>query len=128
MKVFVYFNLHKKLFSVRAMEGKSKGKVIAHMQNLLLDNPKFKVSKAGRERVLREGRKNVHAGVVGDFCTTLTASDRVLWEPVRYNPYLFDSFVDDNKQPVAFADVAFMQVMPITKKPLINIGTYEVQE
>lgn len=128
MKVFVYFNLHKRLFSIRSMEGNNKGKVIAHLSYVLLDNPRFKVSKAGRDRVLREGRKNVHAGVVGDFCTSLIASDKVAWEPVRYNPYLFDSFVDDNKQPVAFADVAFMQVMPITKKPLINIGTYEVQE
>ena len=128
MKVFVYFNLHKRLFSVRALEGSNKGRVIAHLNYLLLDNPRFKVSKAGRERVLREKKKNVHAGVVGDFCTSLTASGKVSWEQVRYNPYLFDSFVDDKEQPVAFADVAFLQVIPITKKPLINIGTYEVQE
>ncbi len=128
MKVFVYFNLHKRLFSIKALEGERKGRVIAHMSLLALENPKFKVSKAGRERVLREGRKNVHAGVVGDFNPTKLFAENVTWEPVRYNPYLFDSFVDDNKQPVAFADVAFLQVMPITKKPLINIGNYEVQE
>ena len=128
MKVFVYFNLHKKLFSVRALEGSNKGKVIAHMESLALDNPKLKVSKAGRERVIREGRKNVHAGVVGDFTTHLLSSDKIAWEQVRYNPYLFDSFVDAEQKPVSFADVAFLEVLPMTRKPLIKVGTYEVQE
>jgi hypothetical protein len=128
MKVFVYFNLHKRLFSIKALEGEHKGKVVAHLSYVALDNPKFKVSKAGRERVLREGRKNVHAGVVGDFSPSVLSADKIVWEKIRYNPYLYDSFVDENEQPVAFADVAFMQVMPITKKPLIKIGTYEVQE
>jgi hypothetical protein len=128
MKVFTYFNLHKKLFSIKALEGEKKGRVIAHLPYVCIENPKFKVSKAGRERVLREQRKNVHAGVVGEFTTHLLSSDKVVWENVRYNPYLFDSFVDDDNKPVAFADVAFMQVKPITNKPVIQIGTYEVEE
>jgi hypothetical protein len=65
MKVFVYFNLHKKCFSVKALEGVNKGKVVQHTDNIVLLLPKFKVSEAGRQRVLREKRKNVHAGVVG---------------------------------------------------------------
>ena len=127
MKVFVYFNLHKKLFSIKSLEGDKKGRVIAHLPYVCLYNPKMKVSQAGRERVLREQRKNVHAGIVGEFSTNLCASDKIAWENVRYNPYLFDSFVDDESKPVAFADVAFMQIRPITNKPLIQIGTYEVE-
>ena len=30
LKCFVYFNLHKKCFSVKALEGPSKGRVFAH--------------------------------------------------------------------------------------------------
>ena len=67
MKVFVYFNLHRKLFSVKALEGPDKGKVIGHTTYLWLKDVTFKVSEAGRQRVLREKRKNVHAGVVGNF-------------------------------------------------------------
>lgn len=67
MRVFVYFNLHKKCWSIRAMEGNQKGRVIAHAQAVELANCTFKVSEAGRQRVLREKRKNVHAGVVGDI-------------------------------------------------------------
>lgn len=124
MKVFVYFNLHKKLFSVRALEGEKRGKVIAHMPMVTLENPKFKVSKAGRERVLREQRKNVHAGVVGDFCLDIIASNKIVWEHVRYNPYLFDSFVTQDNQPVAVADVAHLQVLMSTQKPTIRVGNY----
>lgn len=89
MKVFVYFNLHKKLFSVRALEGNMKGRVIAHVNEVHLSDAVFKVSEAGRQRVIREQRKNVHAGVVGklvpSFCGTGTQ--------VTYNPYLYSTFV-----------------------------------
>jgi hypothetical protein len=67
MKVFVYFNLHKKVWSVKALEGPNKGRVVAHRNALSLYHCTFKVSEAGRQRVIREQRKNVHAGIVGDW-------------------------------------------------------------
>jgi hypothetical protein len=36
MKVFVYFNLHKKCFSIKALEGAMKGRVVAHRDTVLL--------------------------------------------------------------------------------------------
>ena len=124
MKVFVYFNLHKKLFSVRALEGKSKGKVVAHLPSLWLDTPEFKVSKAGRQRVLREQVKNVHAGVAGyweDESSLYLAG--LTWHKIRYNPYLFDSFVDHTEKPIWFADVAKLCVN--NNKPILEAGVYE---
>lgn len=91
MRVFVYRNLHRKCYSVKALEGVFKGRVIAHTDSIVLSNVTFKVSKAGRERVLREKRKNVHAGVVGTIeedCPSFVATQQV-----RYNPYLFETFV-----------------------------------
>ena len=67
MKVFIYFNLHRKCFSVKALEGAKKGRVVAHVNDAIVYNPTFKVSEAGRQRVLRERKKNVHAGVVGQW-------------------------------------------------------------
>jgi len=67
MKVFVYFNLRKRCFSVKALEGMYKGRVIAHRDSLHLQDAEFKVSEKGRQRVIRERRKNVHAGVVGNW-------------------------------------------------------------
>lgn len=84
MRVFVYFNLHRKCFSIKALEGASKGLVIGHDHNVTLADVTFKVSEAGRQRVLREQRKNVHAGIVGTLVNSL---DNVGTERVSYNPY-----------------------------------------
>ena len=63
MQVEIYRNLHKKCFSIR-----HNGKVIDYLyddQELHLIDVKFRVQPAGRERVRRENKKNVHAYVKG---------------------------------------------------------------
>ena len=115
-KVFVYFNLHKKCFSVKALEGAMKGRVIAHRDNVLLFDATLKVSEAGRQRVIREGRKNVHAGVCGTWDETQYDSKTVgyirqLGLPVKYNPYVYDSFVAVNGDyPVKHGHLVAMHV------------------
>lgn len=91
MKVFVYYNLHKKMWSVKALEGERKGRVIIHCLNFSLANCTFKVSEAGRQRVLRERRKNVHAGIVGEWRDTIPCDDG---DMVSYNPYKGPHFFD----------------------------------
>ena len=99
MKVFVYFNLHKKCWSVKALEGENKGRVIAHEDFIILRDVVGRVSKAGRERVLREKRKNVHAGIVGEWVSDIDdslATNGDTWlapYDITYNPYKYDSFV-----------------------------------
>jgi hypothetical protein len=106
MKVFVYFNLHKKVWSVKALSGPNKGRVVAHLDRLVLDDCAFKVSEAGRQRVLREKRKNVHAGVVG----TLTDDQAdFAGVAVTYNPYKYNSFVTRNdEQPIHKARIVVL--------------------
>jgi len=107
MKVFVYFNLHKKVFSIKALEGPDKGRVIAHRRQLVLHDVIFKVSEAGRQRVLRERRKNVHAGVVGKWVNDLISVDHKT--QVTYNPYKHDSFITKhNEKPIRQANSAFL--------------------
>jgi len=61
--VEVYRNLHRRCFSIRSVE---TGRVIGHATDGVgLVRAEFKVSEAGRQRVLRERRKNVHAVVRG---------------------------------------------------------------
>lgn len=108
MRVFVYFNLHRKVFSVRALEGDRKGLVISHTASIVLDNVTFKVSEAGRQRVLRERKKNVHAGVVGEWSGVqqLDPQDMTL---VTYNPYKYSSFVVKTTElPINAARQAFL--------------------
>jgi hypothetical protein len=115
MKVFVYFNLHKKCFSVKALEGPQKGLVIRHTRFVWLENVRYKVSEAGRQRVLRERKKNVHAGVVGTLSQMPT--DRGFWlagwegcTPLKYNPYKYSTFVTaDFDQPVQYSDACYLE-------------------
>lgn len=88
MKVFVYRNLQKDCFSVKALEGPQKGRVVMRVKNLCLSSAFFKVSKAGRNRVLEMKQKNVHAGVVGQLCNM----NLQLTNEVTYNPYKSDTF------------------------------------
>ena len=98
MRVKVYFNLHKKLFSVVALEGENKGRVINHVSSIDLSMPIFRVQKAGRERVLKEKKKNVHAYVTGYICQLKSDDDiaeigNLEWVEATYNPYKYSSFV-----------------------------------
>ena len=105
MKVFVYFNLHKKCFSIKALEGQFKGLVIGHTNSVLLSDVTFRVSQAGRSRVLAEKRKNVHAGVAGHMADS-GAHDvhnryMMMGTAITYNPYKYTSFVQrSTEQPV----------------------------
>ena len=104
MKVYVYYNLHKKIWSVKALEGPNKGRVIAHTSMVVLQGCTFKVSEAGRQRVLREQRKNVHAGVTGELVAM--AGERAYFpypasSEVTYNPYKYETFVyKANEKPI----------------------------
>ena len=106
-KVFVYYNLHKHKWSVKDVK---TGRVIGHYYDVSLYNAKFKVSEAGRARVLKEKRKNVHAGVEGYLTTDVLArkmDGTILWESqserhrVTYDPYKYETFVTvSDKEPI----------------------------
>lgn len=90
-KVRIYWNLHKKCWSV---QDRKTGRVIRHETTCVLSDGKFIVRKAGQEKVRREGKKNVHAFAVG---TVSTLDSRAFMQdtcrPVTYNPYVNDTFV-----------------------------------
>ena len=66
-RVRVYRNLNNGMLSVKDHypDSPTYGKVIAYSSRVLIRSPDFKVSRAGHNRVLREGRKNVHAYIEG---------------------------------------------------------------
>jgi hypothetical protein len=115
MRVFVYFNLHSKVWSIKALEGAFAGRVVAHATYVQLRDVECRVSEAGRQRVIREQRKNVHAGLVGElrcydgkarlafewdgeFDATQNGRE---WFGITYNPYKGPTFVRrDNGEPV----------------------------
>ena len=101
-RVYVYRNLHRKCYSVKSLK---TGRVICHVDDITLINVTFKVGKAGRERVLREKRKNVHAGVVGYIAEASMYGQPI---KVKYNPYKYDSFVRDDESKINQASIAYL--------------------
>jgi len=91
----VYRNLTKGCWSIKSTR---TGKVLAHADTLTMTDVVFKVSEAGRQRVLRDKKKYVHAGGYGtceyfDF-------NRMDLVQVRYNPFKNSTFVDEFGTPI----------------------------
>ncbi|MDB4314494.1 hypothetical protein N9955_00545 [bacterium] len=107
----VYFNLHKRCLSVQQKQKNSNGnlvwKVVRHAENILLKDAKFKVSEAGRQRVIKEKKKNVHAFVEG-FEVPFNGDETCLFRHVFYNPYKFESFVDSDYNSIKEAPLAIV--------------------
>lgn len=73
------------------MSGPNRGRVVIHASQVLVDEAVGKVSQAGRARVLREKRKNVHAGIAGEL---VSISPQIFeGDRITYNPYKFECFV-----------------------------------
>lgn len=94
LKVEIYRNLHfpEVIYSIRDCKTR---RVIGYTQNLVLENAEFIVSQTGRDRVLREKRKNVHAVIRGTPIPSggTSHSGRL----ITYNPYLSNQFYLKNK-------------------------------
>jgi hypothetical protein len=103
VRVAVYRNLHKQMWSVK---DRYTGRVIAHLPSLCLEGIKgceFRVSQSGRERVLQQRTKNVHATVCSEWTTTDTPCKyATLNKPIRvsYNPYKSPYFRTLEGKPV----------------------------
>lgn len=77
---------------------KYRGVVINYLEFSVIEHGKFKVSDAGRERCLREKKRNVHAFIVSSdepkvVCKSDIPAIDTLAE-VKYNPYRASGFVN----------------------------------
>ena len=106
-KVKVYRNLHNGKMSVQ-----QGGLVVGHCDEILINRAEFVVNESGRQRVIREKRKNVHAFVLG-YLSHLqrVSSPAVGGVPVSYNPYKMGAFyVRESGEAVTKAAVAAVGV------------------
>lgn len=115
-KYYIYRNLRQDCFSI-----KYKGVVVGRATNIIAINPSFQVSEAGRQRVVSERRKNVHAYVVcDDYLLNPEHYEVVNKGEVTYNPYKNDSFQCDG-QPIFKSDYA--QLTIVNKKSKVIHGS-----
>lgn len=117
MRVRVFRNLTRRCLSMQARTP-TGWRTIAHAESVVLRDATFRVSEAGRQRVLATGRKTVHAWAEGElmewtgetreegmsalparapivFCRRWpgTGSPGPLSTPVTYDPRRFRTFV-----------------------------------
>jgi len=111
-RVRVYWNLHKKCWSVQDTK---TNRVVDHTFALNLVDATFKVQQGGKKRVRSQGRKNVHAFVVGtvDVKKPMAGSHNGAVK-VTYNPYKHDTFVE----------VYSETEKPVTSASIVTLGTY----
>ncbi len=107
--VFIHRNLNRPpYYSIKA--GKSGGPVIGYDTDIHLKDVLFKVQKGGQERVRREKRKNVHAGVVGKIIDSGGEYNTDGWILTTYNPYEHDTFVEyETEKPIYRAKEAILK-------------------
>ena len=87
----VYRNLNRRCFSVR-----QGGKVVAHADGFVVENARAKISEAGRQRVIAERSKNVHAVIIGDRLVlgAIDSEGLGMLDELYYDPYKLDSFIN----------------------------------
>lgn len=125
MKAFVYWNLHKNVWSVKATSGEFKGKVVAHSERVTLFNATPKVSEAGRVRVIKEQRKNVHAGIVGEVTALGGDFDMKYGLNVRDILYQHTHGIDNNGLFPTSLDSRKLYYNPYFVKRFMYSGTTE---
>jgi hypothetical protein len=120
--VRVYWNLHKGGFSV-----KQNNLVIAHVVDgeVSMKHSRFLVMEKGRERVLKEKRKNVHAFVEGFILPSLKIDHE--GKQVTYNPYKNNQFVCEGED-VRFAQYVDLRVVQRDKKRVPMIKAYKPEK
>jgi len=89
-KVRVYWNLHKKVWSIQDCKS---GLVCDHLDRITLEQAKFVVRKGGQKRVRQEGKKNVHAFAEGWVSRDQDEDHTHYWYDISYNPYKNDYFM-----------------------------------
>ena len=98
-RVRVHYNLFTHLWSVTAMDGAERGRVIETASSFALVGCKFVVSETMRQRVLARKKRIVHAWVEGYVVPVELLPDNAI--EVTYNPYRSGQFTRrDNHEAV----------------------------
>ena len=101
-RVYVYYNLHRKIWSVR-----QSGNRVEHHKNICLRDVRYLVQPAGRKRVLKTGVKTVHAGLSGYMVDSVPVP--VVSFDVTYNPFKYSTFVDvEDREPQEWSEYAYL--------------------
>lgn len=109
MQVRVHFNYHRKCWAVHRYHTGIGWRLWKNASRIFLHECTFKVSQAGRKRVLKEKRKNVHAFVFGEYIPAFKPAYKY-WTKFSYNPYKNKEFITSTGDKLSCAKkVVFTQ-------------------
>lgn len=116
MRVDVYQNLNQNCLSIMSREpgAENYGRVIKHVDEIVLEDVEFVVQNSGRERARDSGQKNVHAFARGHWYGENERKHAFVGgEPTRfvvYNPFVNNHFVfSGTKRPIEESSVAYIE-------------------
>lgn len=95
--------LRPSFFSIKQKQGELKNKVSGYARAIVIKNPNFRVGEGSRQRVNREGQRNVHAYVSGQvvemFDSPVNISKLTDFVRVSYNPFKHGFFFTLERDP-----------------------------
>jgi hypothetical protein len=97
----IYRNLRNKCFSVLKYNEEKKGyRLHTHLERAILTDVVTKVSQAGRQKVIQDKQKNVHAFILAKYYVPIPVDRRVVRsEEIYYNPYEQSTFSENKNGP-----------------------------
>jgi hypothetical protein len=102
---------------------RDKIKVIDHLDYICLSNCEFYVNQRGRQRVLAETVKNVHAYIKAESYDTAgilpTLAFRVVYDPFKYDHFMVMD-LDGNLQPIHKSDKVFCTKVGVYVEKVYN--------
>ena len=107
MKNFVHWNIYAKVFTVQNRE---TGRVRRHTPKITLRDVDFEIDQGEQDRMLRENRATLHAGVRGEIIPTdpesLEGWIRVIYDPKKHTTFI----TAEDEKPVFKAELVHMFV------------------
>ncbi len=95
--VDLYRNLNRQhCFSIKSRQGPHRGLVTGYGRSIVVTKPQIVISEASRNRVVKQGVKNVHAFVRGQLQGVFDGDLVAVWQSrllrVSYSPYVGNFF------------------------------------
>lgn len=123
LKVDVYRNLRNGSMSVKARSGEHAGRVVAHLDSVVLKDVEFCVREKGWLDVQKSGTKNVHAVIRGKMVGRNNVSRKDDAVSGMYIPKKYRYFVTIDETPLDSAEM-----VRVTSEPTIEVWGHKTKE
>lgn len=122
-KVRVYRNLNKKCWTVKAKDATGAWKVLRYTNYLDLKDCAFVVKERGRQRVLRDGVKNVHAWIEGEVTTIhwCKVVSKINYDPIQ-SPHFVRNSDGEHLERADLLLFVYPNVFEVVDREVGNVG------